>query len=134
MADTGLRQRLELLRLRGARQRLELALALDDLAREAGGLRRGGALVLSALRWLSARRRDAGEGAAESGGTISKLLVRLQWIVPLFGVLFPGSSARRLARVRRVLDASAVLILIHRLLKRTPAAPGDPESAKKSRP
>ena len=135
MADTGLRQRLELLRLRGARQRLDLSLALDDLAREAGGLRRGGAMVLAALRWLSARRRDAGAaGTATDEGRMSTLLNRLQWILPLFGVLFPGSPARRVARLRKVLDAGAVLILVHRLLKRAPQAPAEEPSANKNRP
>jgi len=119
-AERDLRQHLETVRLRGARQRLELALALEEVADHGAGVRRGAALLVAAARWLGSRRPGAHEDG-ERGPMRWPSLLRL--LALAIGVAAGSGSARRWAGLRRAADLGALALLLHRLWRRRRRAP-----------
>lgn len=114
--DRNLHQRLEALRLRGARQRLEVTLALDAFAQQTAGLRGGGAWLGAAMRWLWARSPDPQTSSAgTSGRSIGGAAAVLALVASVFG---SARHARRLARVRTALDLGALALLLYRHWRR----------------
>lgn len=103
-----LRQRLEILRIQGGRHRLELAMSLEGLVKETGGIRRGAATVLSLLGMV------AGSGAGKG-------LMRtvLRGLVPVALSLLAGTRAARSAgRLRSTLELGALGLVVFRYIKR----------------
>ncbi len=103
-----LRQRLEILRVQGARHRLELAMSIETLATETGGIRRGLGRFLSLVGLVA-------------GGGMGKSLLRtvLRGLIPVALSMFAGTRAARSAgRLRNVLEVGALGLLIYRTIKR----------------
>lgn len=117
-----LRQRLEILRIRGARHRLELALSIETLASNTGGMRRGLGSLLSFVGMLSGGH---GKGA---------LRTVLRGLLPVVISMFAGSRAvRSVGRVRTALEVGALVLLIYRTIKRA-LGKSDPQPAEGERP
>ena len=120
-----LRQRLEILRVQGARHRLELAMSLETLASETGGIRRGLGRFLSLL------------GLVAGGGTGKSVLrTVLRGLIPVALSMFAGTRAARSAgRLRNVLEAGALGLLIYRTIKRAlnKSGPKRPPETQKDR-
>jgi hypothetical protein len=115
MPDTGrertstLTERLEELRLKGARNRLALCLALTDLREEAGQLR-GAGIAMNLLRAFSGRGGLAGWVGE---------LKRLRWLLPFLSSLLSSKGSRRVMRqLRGVLEAGTLGVFIYGLLRR----------------
>ena len=107
---------LDLLRVQGARQRLELGLALEDLARDTSGVRRGARFVFALLRTV-------GGGAVPGAGGAGLGLVRR--LLPLLLALLAGRrAARTLGRVRRAVEAGTLGLLAVRIVRRLWHKPG----------
>ena len=119
-AESDLRQRLEGVRLRGARQRLELALALEELADHGAGLRRGAALLVAAARWLGAWAPGA---PTDSGRGTARWQRMLRLLATAVGIAGGIGTAPHRARLRRVADLGALALLLYRLWRRRRKAP-----------
>jgi hypothetical protein len=110
-ADHGtgdLRQRLEILRVQGGRHRLELALTVETLVQETGGMRRVAGRVFSVLGMVG-------------GKGLGKGLMRtvLRGLVPVVLSLFAGSRvARSAGQMRTTLEIGALGLIIYRGVKR----------------
>ena len=103
-----LRQRLELLRIQGGRHRLELAMSLETLANETGGIRRGAGVVLSLLGVVAGGGR--GKGFL---GTVLRMLL------PVAFSVFAGSrTVRSAGRMRATLEIGALGLIVYRTIKR----------------
>jgi len=103
-----LRQRLEILRVQGARHRLELAMSLEMLASETGGIRRGAGVVLSILGMVAGGGRGKG-----------MLRAVLRTLLPVVLSMFAGSRAARSAgQLRSTLEIGALLLVVYRAVKR----------------
>jgi len=103
-----LRHRLEILRVQGARHRLELAMSIETLATETGGIRRGLGRFLSVLGLVA-------------GGGMGKSVLRavVRGLIPVALSMFAGTRAARSAgRLRNVLEVGALGLLIYRTIKR----------------
>lgn len=83
-----LRERLELLRVRAAGHRLELALAGQDLREQTKGLRRGAGIALAILRMLVPRQ------ARPPSGFVATCLRYAVWIIPAASTLIFKSKAQ----------------------------------------
>jgi hypothetical protein len=106
--DRDLRQRLEILRVQGARHRLELAMALQALVTETGGIRRGAGMVLSVLGM-----------AAGTGGGKGWMRALGRGLVPILLSVFAGSrAARSVGHLRSTLELGALGLIVLRYLKR----------------
>lgn len=114
---TRLQERLELLRLRAAGHRLELAIARADLQQKAQNLQRGVGLALAIARVFAP---GGPAGAARMAGSAIPLLLRnARWMIPLAGALLFGSRARHTAhRLRAALAAGTLGIVLLRLARR----------------
>ncbi len=113
---------LELLRVQGARQRLELSLALDDLARETGGVRRGVRVVMTLLRTIGGGQAGAPPAAGAAAGRGTGLLRQL---LPLALALLAGRrAARAVGRVRWAVEAGTLGLLGYRIVRRLWRKPG----------
>jgi hypothetical protein len=118
--DKDLRQRLEILRVQGARHRLELAISLENLVAETGGIRRGAGIVLSLL------------GMVAGGGPGKGLLLSVgRGLIPILLSVFAGSRAARSAgHLRSTLELGALGLIVFRYIRgvlRKPAAPSAAE-------
>ncbi len=112
-----LRQRLEILRLQGGRHRLELAMSLETLVNETGGIRRGASMVLSLLGMVA--------GGGRGKGLLHTLLRSL---LPVVLSMFAGSRAARSAgHLRSTLEIGALGLIVHRYIKRILRTP-DPQA------
>jgi hypothetical protein len=106
--ESSLQQRLELLRIQGARHRLELSLSLETLLSETGGIRRGAGVVLSLLGMA------AGGGR---GGSVLRAVGR--GLFPVLLSLFAGSRAARTAsNLRSTLEIGALGLIVYRYIRR----------------
>jgi hypothetical protein len=115
-AKTPLQQRRDLLRIKGARHRLELAMAVETLVSETGGIRRGAGTVLSMLGML------AGGGR---GGSLLRALGR--GLIPVLLSLFAGSRAARTAsNLRSTLEIGALGLIVYRYIRRVLRKPEEP--------
>ena len=117
--DNDLRQRLEILRVQGARHRLELAMSLETLVTETGGIRRGAGVVLSLLGMVAGRGRGNGWLGAVGRG-----------LVPILLSVFAGSRAARSAHhLRSTLEIGALGLIVFRYIKRVLRKPEPPPAA-----
>lgn len=117
-AEDDLRQHLELLRIQGARHRLELALSLETLVTETGGMRRGAGMLLRVLGML------AGRGSGGMLGTLGRGLI------PILLSAFAGSrAARSVGALRSTLEIGALGLIVYRYMRRILRKPEDPPSA-----
>jgi hypothetical protein len=111
--DNGLHERLERLRIQGARHRLELAVALETLVNETGGMRRGAGVVLSVLGMVAGGGRGAGVLRALGRG-----------LFPVLLSLFAGSRAARTAsNLRSTLEIGALGLIVYRYIRRVLGKP-----------
>src|SRR5271169_4934223 len=105
-----LSERLELLRLRGAGHRLELALARQDLREQTQGLRRGAGIALAIMQLLVPRN------ARSRPSFVDTLLRYAAWIVPAASTLiFRSKSQRPTGRWRSALVAGSLGMMLLRL-------------------
>ena len=103
-----LRQRLEILRVQGARHRLELAMALETLVLETGGMRRGAATVLSVLGVVAGS--GPGKGLWRTVG---------RGLIPILLSVFAGSrAARSVGHLRSTLEIGALALIVFRYVRR----------------
>ena len=113
-----LRQRLEILRVQGGRHRLELALSLETLAQETGGMRRVAGQVFSVLGMVAGR--GFGKGL---------LRTLLRSLLPVAVSLFAGTRAARSAgKLRTTLEIGALGLIVYRTIKRA-LRESDPQKA-----
>ena len=106
--DDDLRQRLEILRVQGARHRLELAMSLETLVTETGGMRRGAGMVLSVLGMVSGNGRGKG-----------LLRTVLRGAIPIVISMFAGSrAARSVGHLRSTLEIGALGLIVYRYVRR----------------
>jgi hypothetical protein len=117
--DKDLRQRLEILRLQGARHRLELAMSLETLVTETGGIRRGAGVVLSLLGMVAGGGRGKGLLGAVGRG-----------LIPILLSVFAGSRAARSAgHMRSTLEIGALGLIVFRYIRRVLRKPETPPAA-----
>lgn len=114
-----LRQQLEILRLQGARHRLDLAVSLETLVHETGGIRRGAGVLLSVL------------GVVAGGGRGKGFLhAALRGLLPVVLSMFAGSRAARSAgHLRSTLEVGALGLIVYRYIKRILRRPEEAPTA-----
>lgn len=122
-------ERLELLRVKGARHRLAMIVALAELREDTGRLRGAGGIAMGILRAFSRGRVGGGIAGGLADGLANGLansvagwigqLKRMRWLLPLLSSALSSKGSRRVMRaLRGGLEAVTLGVFIYGLLRR----------------